>query len=60
MISITDKVRKCVEIWVEKQSIPEGKFEKKYDEILEKVLSGVYKEGDLDKFIDGHMSGRYK
>ena len=61
-MSIEQKIEICVDIWVDKGSLPdtEAKRNQKYNEILEKILSKEWKEIYLDTFIRGHTEGLYK
>lgn len=57
VINIQQKIDKVVDIWVEEGSLVDTKIarNRKYDDINEKMLNGLYVEEDLDKFIN-----RYK
>ena len=60
-MSIEGKIDRVVDIWIEKGSLSASPFakNKKYNEILEKVLQGTYKEEDLDKFISLHDDSKH-
>lgn len=60
-MSIESKIAQCVEIWIGTGSLPAtpSSRNKKYNEILEKVLNGLFCEADLDQFIKGHEEGKY-
>lgn len=53
VINIQQKIDKVVDIWVEEGSLVDTKTarNRKYDDINEKILNGLYVEEDLDKFI---------
>ena len=60
-MSIEAKIDKVVDIWVARGSLSAtaSAKNKKFNEILEKCLSGMYTEADLDLFIDRSESGFY-
>lgn len=57
--SLEQKINLCVDIWIEKKSIPANKRKAKFAEINDKLKTGVYTEKDLDIFIDGWKNGKY-
>lgn len=59
-MSIEGKIDMVVDIWIEKGSLQPSHKNKKYNEILQKVLDSTLTEKDLDTFIEGHNSGKYK
>lgn len=58
--SLEQKINLCVDIWIEKKSITAKKRKSKFNEISDKIKSGVYTEKDLDIFIEGWNKGKYK
>lgn len=61
-MSIESKIDKVLDIWVAKGSLaptPSSR-NKKFNEIMEKVLCGTYKESDLDLFIERSITGFYE
>lgn len=60
--SLESKIEKVVEIWVDKGSLSATARAKneKYDEIMVKVLEGLYTEEDIDLFIHRSISGYYE
>lgn len=58
-LTIDQKIEKCVDIWIEKESLQPSQRKAKFSDILGKIQDGIYKEKDLDVFIDGWQSGKY-
>lgn len=61
-MSIEAKIDEVLDILVARGSLSatSNARNKKYNEIMEKLLNGLYKESDLDLFIDRTKSGFYE